>query len=74
MDTFLDLSLIIVSIALISLVVLQSKGAGLGGLSGQDSGGMFSARRGIEKTLFRLTIIFSFIFFGLTMMTVLVRG
>ncbi|HUF39824.1 MAG TPA: preprotein translocase subunit SecG [Anaerolineales bacterium] len=74
MGTFLDISLIIVSIALIALVVLQSKGAGLGGLSGQDSGGMFSARRGIEKTLFRLTIIFSVIFFGLTLMTVLIRG
>jgi preprotein translocase subunit SecG len=74
MENFLHISLIIVSIALIALVVLQSKGAGLGGLSGQDSGGMFSARRGIEKTLFRLTIIFSVIFFTLTMMTVLVRG
>jgi preprotein translocase subunit SecG len=74
METFLDISLIIVSIALIALVVLQSKGAGLGGLTGQDSGGMFSARRGIEKTLFRLTIIFSVIFFSLTLMTVLIRG
>jgi len=74
METFLDISLIIVSIALITLVVLQSKGAGLGGLTGQDSGGMFSARRGIEKTLFRLTIIFSVIFFSLTLMTVLIRG
>jgi preprotein translocase subunit SecG len=35
---------------------------------------MFSARRGIEKTLFRLTIIFSVIFFSLTLMTVLIRG
>jgi preprotein translocase subunit SecG len=74
METFLDISLIIVSIALIALVVLQSKGAGLGGLTGQDSGGMFSARRGIEKTLFRLTILFSVIFFALTLMTVLIRG
>ena len=74
MENVLDIALILVSIALITLVVLQSKGAGLGGLTGQDSGGMFSARRGIEKTMFRLTILFSVIFFVLTMMTVLIRG
>lgn len=74
MDTVLNISLIIVSIALIASVVFQSKGAGLGGLTGQDSGGMFSARRGIEKTLFRVTIAFSVIFFALIMMTVLIRG
>ena len=74
METVLDIALIIVSIALIASVVFQSKGAGLGGLTGQDAGGMFSARRGIEKTLFRVTIVFSVIFFVLTMMTVLLRG
>lgn len=74
MENALNISLIIVSIALITSVVIQSKGAGLGGLTGQDSGGMFSARRGIEKVLFRATIVFSVIFFVLTMMTVLIRG
>lgn len=74
METVLDIAIIIVSIALIASVVFQSKGAGLGGLTGQDSGGMFSARRGIEKTLFRVTIGFSVIFFVLIMMTVLSRG
>ena len=74
MDSFLDISLIIVSIALIASVVLQSKGAGLGGLTGQDAGGMFSARRGIEKTLFRVTILFSVIFFTLIFISVLSRA
>ncbi|MEK6256963.1 MAG: preprotein translocase subunit SecG [Chloroflexota bacterium] len=48
-EDFLDIALIITSIALVVGVVLQSKGAGLGGLTGGDSGGVFSARRGIEK-------------------------
>ena len=56
MSTYLNIGLIITSIALIASVVLQSKGAGLGGLTGADTGGVFSARRGIEKTLFRVTI------------------
>ena len=74
MENVLDIALIIVSIALIATVILQSKGAGLGGLTGQDSGSLFTARRGIEKTLFRVTILFSIIFFVLTMMTVLARN
>lgn len=74
LETFLDIGLIITSIALIASVVLQSKGAGLGGLTGSDSGGVFSARRGIEKTLFRITIILGVIFFGLAIFTVIVAG
>jgi preprotein translocase subunit SecG len=66
--------MIITSIALIVSVVLQSKGAGLGGLSGGDSGGYFTARRGIEKTLFRITIGLAVIFFTLAIATVLVTG
>lgn len=66
MTTFFEISLIITSIALILSVILQSKGAGLGGgLTGADTGGVYTARRGIEKTLFRATIILSVVFFGL---------
>lgn len=72
MENILDIALIIISIALIVSVVLQSKGAGLGGLGGGDTGGVFTARRGIEKTLFRVTIVFSVIFFVLAFATVLI--
>ncbi len=74
METILNIALIIISVALIVSVILQSKGAGLGGLSGQDSGGFFSARRGIEKTLFYSTIAFSVIFFTLSILAVFVFG
>ena len=73
-STYLNIGLIITSIALIASVILQSKGAGLGGLTGGDAGGVFSARRGIEKTLFRITIILSFLFFSLAIATVIVTG
>jgi preprotein translocase subunit SecG len=69
---YLYMALIITSIALILAVILQSKGAGLGGLTGADTGGVFTARRGIEKTLFRVTIVLSFIFFGLCIASVMV--
>ena len=65
MVTYLDWGLIIISVLLIVSVILQSKGAGLGGLTGADAGSVFTARRGIERTLFWVTIILSVIFFAL---------
>lgn len=72
MVTYLDIALIISSITLIVFVILQSKGAGLSGLTGADTGGIFTARRGIEKVLFRVTIVVGVIFFILATATVLV--
>ena len=70
MSKWVDASLIITSIALIVSVILQSKGAGLGGLTGGDTGGVFTARRGIEKVLFWVTIGLSALFFILAIITV----
>ncbi|HNR01825.1 MAG TPA: preprotein translocase subunit SecG [Anaerolineaceae bacterium] len=74
MELYIDIALIITSIALIASVILQNKGVGLGGLTGQDSGGIFTARRGIEKTLFWVTIVLSGLFFILTFTAVLIQG
>lgn len=74
MRFYVDLALIITSIALILSVILQSKGAGLGGLTGGDSGGIFTARRGIEKLLFRITIALSIIFFILAIAATMVAA
>jgi preprotein translocase subunit SecG len=72
MIQFLQISLIVTSIALIASVILQSKGAGLGGLTGSDTGGVFTARRGIEKTLFWVTIALSVAFFVLTITLIII--
>ena len=69
---YFNIALIITSIALIVSIVLQSKGVSLGGLTGQDSGGVYTQRRGIEKTLFGITIGLSVLFFILTMVTVMI--
>lgn len=74
MEIYLNIALIITSIALIASVILQSKGAGLGGLTGGDTGGIFTARRGVERVLFRVTIGLSILFFVLAMLTVLASG
>ena len=68
----IEISLIIVSVALITSVVLQSKGAGLGGLTGQESGGVYTARRGIERTLFWVTLALSILFFILAIIAIII--
>lgn len=70
MGNVVDISLLVVSAALIASVILQSKGAGLGGLTGADTGGIFTARRGVEKTLFYVTIALSVLFFVLAVLSV----
>ncbi len=63
MIQFLDIALIIIAVGLILSVILQSKGAGLGGLTGSDASSVFTARRGIERVLFWVTIVLSALFF-----------
>ena len=46
--------MIFISIALIAIILLQVKGEGIGGL---QSGSFVRTRRGIEKTLFQMTIV-----------------
>ncbi len=56
MDTALNLVMIIISIVLIMIVLLQTKGSSFSGAFGGDTGSINRTRRGLEKTLFQLTI------------------
>ena len=72
--SFLDIAMIITSVALVASIVLQSKEAGLGGIGGAEVTNTFSTRRGLEKTLFRITIVLSVLFFLLAIYTVYISG
>ena len=72
MVNYLNIALIIISLLLIVSVIMQSKGAGLGGLTGADTGSIFTARRGVERTLFWITIVLSVIFFALVLALLLI--
>ncbi len=75
MKTALQIVQIIISIALIILVVLQAKGLGLGNLLGGDSGaGIAKTRRGLEKTLFQLTVGLAVAFLSIAIITVAFFG
>ena len=57
MERALQIVSIIISIVLIVLILLQVKGGALGSLLGGDAGGGIArTRRGLEKTLFQITI------------------
>jgi len=54
---------IIISAALVFLVVFQAGSSGVGSLfGGSDGGGVTRTRRGLEKTLFQLTIALAILF------------
>ena len=55
MQTYLSVAQIVLSIALILAILFQVRGGGLGGIFGQAST-VFRTKRGVEKTLFQLTI------------------
>lgn len=45
------------------MILLQSRGASLGAGFG-GSGELFTARRGVEKTMFQFTVILAIVFIG----------
>ena len=59
MKTFFNIALIITSVATVVCVVLQNRGVGMGSIAGSDPGSIFTARRGVEKVIFNLTMVFS---------------
>lgn len=63
---------IIISVALIVVILVQAKGqGGLGGIFGGDSS-VYRTRRGVERTLFNVTIGLAAAFFFISIISVLV--
>ena len=71
---YFQIIVIIISVALIAAILLQSKGAGLGGIFGGEGAGLYKTRRGAEKYLFNATIGLSIAFFLFTILTFLAVG
>jgi preprotein translocase subunit SecG len=70
MRTSLLIIQIVISVALITAVLFQVKGGGLGGIFGQADS-VFRTKRGIEKYLFIATIVLVVIFVALSIVSVL---
>jgi preprotein translocase subunit SecG len=69
MQIYFSIAQIIIALALILAVLLQVRGGGLGGIFGQPDA-VFRTRRGLEKTLFQLTVALAVIFIILSIISV----
>ena len=74
MGTYLNIAQIIVSVALIAIILLQVRSGGMGGVFGGTETAVYKTRRGIERTLFNITIGLSIAFFTVTILNVIVTG
>lgn len=70
MAGILQIASIVVSVLLIILIMLQIKGDALGSLLGGDGGGITRTRRGLEKTIFQITIMLCIAFLGISLFSV----
>jgi preprotein translocase subunit SecG len=61
MQLYFNITQLILSSALILAVLFQVKGGGLGGIFGQADT-VYRTKRGVEKTLFQLTIVLVILF------------
>ena len=66
MRNILAISQVIVSIAIIVLILLQERSAGLSGIFGGDGGAFYQTTRGMEKTIFAATIGLAVVFLALS--------
>lgn len=69
---YINLAQLLISLVLIVVVLLQSRGGDIGAAFGGGGGGgsSFRTRRGLERTLFQLTIILAIIFVGMSALSV----
>jgi preprotein translocase subunit SecG len=69
MPSYLIIAQILVALALIVVVMLQVKGGGLGGIFGQPDS-VYRTRRGVERTLFQMTVALAILFVVLSVLVV----
>lgn len=74
MTTYFNIAQIIISAALVTIIVFQSQTSGLGGLFGGSGGAVHRKRRGVERTLFIVTIVLAVAFFIISLVNTLVQG
>ncbi len=70
LEDYLSIAGALISIALIAVILIQVRGEGVGGL---QSGSFVRTKRGLEKTLFQLTIVLVVLFLSISALAVAVR-
>jgi preprotein translocase subunit SecG len=68
MQDYLYVAQIVLAIGLILAILLQVRGGGLGGIFGQPDT-VYRTKRGMEKTLFQLTVVLMVLFVIVALVT-----
>jgi preprotein translocase subunit SecG len=68
--TFIQIALIVIAVALVVIILAQVRGGGLSGIFGGGGESTFRTRRGLERTLFRFTIVLIVVFIILCVLAV----
>lgn len=68
--TFIQIALIVIAVALVVIILAQVRGGGLSGIFGGGGESAFRTRRGLERTLFRFTIVLIVVFIILCILAV----
>ncbi len=66
MDNILVISQVVIACLLTASILLQSRGTGLGATFGGE-GNVYRTKRGVEKILYRLTIVLAVAFLGISL-------
>ncbi len=65
---------IILGVAVMIFILLQARGAGLGSVfGGTSAGSVFKTRRGVERLVFNITVIFVVLFCIISLGSMLIR-
>ncbi len=70
METYLNIVQIIISIIVIGVVLLQARGSGFSATFSSDTS-IYRTRRGVERTLFNVTIALAVLFVGISILSVI---
>jgi len=68
--SLLNVAQIIIALMVVVVILAQVRGGGLGGIFGGSGESAFRTRRGVERTLFRFTIVLVVVFIILSMLSV----
>lgn len=63
----IPIALLVTAVLLMTLILIQSKGAGLSGVFGGE-GNVYRTKRGAEKIVFYATIIVAVLFFAIALL------
>jgi len=69
MNQTLNILQLVFGVLLVIFILMQQRGAGLGGVFGGD-GGVYRTKRGAEKVIFIGTIVLACLFLAITLLNV----